>query len=480
MSAAAEFIASSAEAAGGRWQGALPKACSGGSIDSRTLEPGNWFFALEGTRVDGHAYVQAAAEAGAAAAVVERVQPVALPQLVVDDALQALQALGRLRRQAFDAPVVAITGSSGKTTVKEALVQLLSGAFRLQATRGNLNNHLGVPLTLMGLDPDRHGLAIIEAGISRTGDMDLLGAQIEPDIALITSIGPAHLEGLGSLEGVAREKARLLDAVRAGGRALVPGSVATWEPVQRPRAGLQLWILERRDDPPGAEDQPPQTIFWNGPEGLPQEEPNEAIMVKDGCRWTLRQPSASPCSFAGPPLQAPGQRESLALALATALQLGSPFEHLQERLSQWQPPRQRGEWIERAGRLYYLDCYNANPQSLLDAATAFAARCPKPPRCWVLGGMRELGAQSVTWHQKTLLSMPLQAGDDCLLLGEDFATALDALPVEAQPPARCQRLTLEGAHAALTETAGPVFLKGSRAYQLEQLLPGAGERALSC
>jgi UDP-N-acetylmuramoyl-tripeptide--D-alanyl-D-alanine ligase len=200
---------------GGRWT-RLPEApLTGFSADSRQLRPGQAFVALKTGRRDGHGFLAEAGRAGAVAALVAAAQAdAALPQLVVPDPLTALQAIAREHRRSFAGPVIGISGSAGKTSTKDLLARLLGGERGgVLATEGNLNNHLGVPLTLLRLDPRAHAFAVIEAGISAPGEMAALAAMIEPDAAVITLVAPAHLEALGGIEGVAREKALLPAAV---------------------------------------------------------------------------------------------------------------------------------------------------------------------------------------------------------------------------------------------------------------------------
>lgn len=174
---------------------------------------------------DGHDYVEAAAAAGATAALVSRVcEKVALPQLVVKDTLAVFQMIAREHRRAFKGPVTGISGSAGKTSTKDLLARLLGE--RALATEGNLNNHIGVPLTLTRLDAEKHGFAIIEAGVSAPGEMAPLARMIDPDVAVITLVDHAHTRDLGGLGGVAQEKAQLPAQVRRDGVAILPRAVA--------------------------------------------------------------------------------------------------------------------------------------------------------------------------------------------------------------------------------------------------------------
>ena len=208
-----------ARASGGRLSGADVPYTDVVS-DSRTLARGQLFVALRGPHFDGHAFVAAAANAGAAGAVVEAVQPVSLPQIVVGDTQAALTTAARTWRSAFTGPLVAVAGSNGKTTAKEMTAAILSQAGSCLATRGNLNNHIGVPLTLLRLTAE-HRFAVIELGANRAGEVAALAETARPSIGLITNAGAEHLEGFGSLEGVARAEGELIAGLPAAATAVI-------------------------------------------------------------------------------------------------------------------------------------------------------------------------------------------------------------------------------------------------------------------
>lgn len=216
MRASLQFVAG---ATGGRLAGADVE-CAGVSTDSRTLRRGELFVALRGERFDGHAFVGAAAERGAAAAVVERACAVELPQVVVGDTQAALGALAAAWRARFDLPVIGVAGSNGKTTTKELLAAVLAAGGPVLATRGNLNNHIGVPLTLLGLESG-HRHAVIEIGANHPGEVAALARIVRPTIALVTNAGDEHLEGFGSRDGVARAEGELFEALATGGTAVI-------------------------------------------------------------------------------------------------------------------------------------------------------------------------------------------------------------------------------------------------------------------
>jgi UDP-N-acetylmuramoyl-tripeptide--D-alanyl-D-alanine ligase len=183
----------------------------GVSTDTRTLTEGNLFVALQGPHFDGHHYIDQARRRGAAAAVVTRLTTDRLPQLQVEDTRLGLGKLAAHWRRQFDLPLVAVTGSNGKTTVKEMLAAILGRRGRTLVTRGNFNNDIGVPHTLFGIDPE-HAYAVLELGANHPGEIAYLTALVQPTVALVNNAGPAHLEGFGSIAGVARAKGELFDS----------------------------------------------------------------------------------------------------------------------------------------------------------------------------------------------------------------------------------------------------------------------------
>jgi UDP-N-acetylmuramoyl-tripeptide--D-alanyl-D-alanine ligase len=194
---------------------------SGVSIDSRNVKKGDLFVAIRGERFDAHDYLADVQKAGAVAAIVERVLPdISLPQLQVDDAVRALGLVATLNRDLFSAPLVALTGSVGKTTTKEMIAAILREVGSPLVTQGNLNNHIGVPLTLLNLAP-MHTQAVIEMGASALGEIDYLAGMAKPDVALITTVAPAHVEGFGSIDNVAKGKAEIFAHVSASGTAII-------------------------------------------------------------------------------------------------------------------------------------------------------------------------------------------------------------------------------------------------------------------
>jgi len=422
---------------GGRWTARPAAAISGFATDTRELVRGQAFVALKTGQRDGHDFLGAAREAGASAAIVSAANPaVPLAQLAVANPLAAFQAIAREHRREFPGPVIGVSGSAGKTSTKNLLALLLGSS--VLATEGNLNNHLGVPLTLTRLDPARHRHAVIEAGISAPGEMATLAAMIEPDIAVITLVAPAHLAELGGIEGVAREKAILAAAVRPGGMAVFPAQCAEFEAFRALKVPVNVVAFSASHQGDSTRIQ-----LAEGP----------------GAPFTLRRVSA-------------GMAQNAALALTVALRLGVARDALQHRLEQWQPAPLRGELRRDGERLLYLDCYNANPASMADALAAFAAAAPAgDPRLLVLGGMEELGPEADHFHRELGRSLRLGPDDFTFVIGGNAGAVRDGAIESGNPAAQIAVVaTLDPVVDRLATFRGAVFIKGSRRYELERLV----------
>ncbi len=436
---------------GGRWTRTPFAPITGFDMDTRTIRPGQAFVALKTEKRDGHDFLADAAAAGATAAIVSKARPDAkLPQLVVADPLSALQLIARDHRRRFKGPVVGITGSAGKTSTKDLLTVLLGGdESSVLATRHNLNNHIGVPLTLTRLDPEEHLFAVIEAGISAPGEMALLAAMIEPDVAIVTLVAPAHLDKLVGLEAVAMEKSALAAAIRPGGLAIFPASCAEFTAFKNLR-GAKM-IVE--------------------PSPLPVAKGRAFFSFEHRGERTEITLGGAPEQRFELPRVSDGMAQNAALALCAALNLGMKPDLLCSRLAGWRPAALRGEWRRTGGRMLYLDCYNASPASMADALAAFCATAPEAqPRLFVLGGMEELGAESSRYHRALGRSVRLRPSDFLVAIGTHAGAVLaGALEAGNRPDQIETAESPEPAAARLAEFRGAVFLKGSRKYALERL-----------
>jgi UDP-N-acetylmuramoyl-tripeptide--D-alanyl-D-alanine ligase len=446
---------------GGTWSGTPDAPVTGFTADSRRLSPGHCFVALKTARRDGHDFLGEALKAGACAALVSKADPaVAIAQLVVADPLSALQAVAREHRKTFGGPVIGITGSAGKTSTKE-LLSLALGAETgdVLATEGNLNNHIGVALTLCRLDPATHRFAVVEAGISAPGEMKVLAGMIDPDMVLVTLIGPAHLEELGGLDGVAREKAVLARAVRRGGTCILPSSCANFFAFRDLPGSSRIFMEEAGD----AGSRAP----WNGrvAYSVSHDGDRTSVTVDVGDRpigVTLRRTTD-------------GMARNAAMAVFGAYRLGTAIEDIQRRLVSWRPAQLRGEWTSSEGRRVYLDCYNANPASMADALATFDAVAPADePRLLVLGCMEELGAESERYHLELGRSLRLRRGDHLVAIGS-LASAIRQGALEGGNEDSQIEIadTVAPLAARLSAFRGSVFVKGSRRHELEKAFTGA-------
>lgn len=436
---------------GGRWTRMPDGIVSGFTQDTRQLKGGQVFVALKTDRRDGHDFLGEARSREAVAAIVgHEVTTSALPQLIVAEPLVAFQRIAREHRREFHGTVVGVTGSVGKTSTKDLLAILLGGSPDILATEGNLNNHLGVPLTLTKLDPTIHRAAVVEAGISDPGDMTPLAEMIEPDHAIVTLVAPAHLEKLLTIEGVAAEKSVLAAAVRAGGWQVFPASCLAFEAFRTLKNPLVL-VPENE----GMTKVSGRSVKFNV-----FHRPDRTEVTLDGKRrFILRRVSS-------------GMAQNAALAFALASELGVGDATLQSRAENWQPSKWRGELRQVGEASVYCDFYNANPASMTDAIDAFHRSVSADrPRLYVLGCMEELGGASADYHQQLGRTMHLRRGDFIFIIGDQASALREGLLENGNDAAQVSVITdLAAVRERLTGFNGAVFLKGSRRYRLETAL----------
>ena len=413
--------------------------------DSRKVDYGALFAALPGSQTDGHDFAGAAVRLGAVALLVRRRLELPVPQLVVDDVLAALGTLAFLLRQRLDPVVVGITGSNGKTTVKEMVASIVRSRGPLLATQGNYNNELGLPLTLFRLEP-RHRFAILELGASRAGDIAYLAGIAQPDVGLVTNIGPAHLGGFGSLEGVARAKGELYEALPADG----------WAVINADEPWVDLWRASNRAG---------QVItFGAGDDG-------EVRVAGDEERPRILTPQGD---FAlEMPLPGRHNRVNAASATAVALALGIGLDDIRAGLAAVEAVPGRLNFIEtEAGWTVIDDTYNANPASLYSALQVLSGM---QGTAWlVLGDMKELGTDSPKMHR--------EVGESARAMGVSrlFATGdMAAWTVDAFGPGAEHFATREELAEALLRSLRPginCLVKGSRSMGMETVVAAITQR----
>lgn len=426
------------------------------STDTRTLQPGDLFVALRGERYDAHDMLRDAFLSGAAAAVVSR-RPDHLPDGVrlyeVDDTLRALGALGNYRRRQSQARVVAVVGSNGKTTTKDLIRAAVEQRFVVHATQGNFNNQIGVPLTLLAA-PQEAEVMVVEMGTNEPGEIAILGALVEPDFVVVTSIGEEHLEKLGSLEGVLREELSALDALGPEGIALVAE-----EPEGLPAGAVEKLGAERVRVAGKGED-----VDLRPDGGI------DAIEVRpDGStRWSWRGHEVS--------LPLPGRfnvRNAL-LALGVAVELGVEAAEAVRGVGTVTSARLRGEWHQIGGLRVLADCYNSNPPSVRGAVDLISTLPADGAKVVVLGTMREMGDQSAEVHRRVAEDVASRLGNG---IDQVVATGafVDAFQAVAPDDPRVVRWAdpLEAYHQLAGRLHGDetILLKASRGEALERWLP---------
>lgn len=471
-----EFSATQlAEWAEATWLHRMPERIEGFCHDSRRLKPGEMFVALAGGSRDGHSFLEDARARGAAAVLVDRPVPESpLPQLVARDVLGALHRMASKNRDRFSGPVIGVTGSCGKTSAKDLLAELLAFRGPVLRTTGNFNNHIGVPLTLLSLDPDYHRAAVVEAGINAPGEMSVLAGLIRPTHGMVTNVAPTHLEGLKNLAAVAAEKSLLLHALQPGGVAAFPETCLAFPGFWRLRC-RSLVTEDESAVPPAAQR------FLTG---LMPEFSAELFVTADrravfaregeGRNGSLRvcfPGEARSVSFAAGTLS-PGMAANAVLAMMLARTLGADDDALAAGLSHWRPDALRGRAFRTEAGFYYLDCYNSSPMALVDALEAFNRAAPAGmPRLYILGSMAELGPYANVFHRETMRFLKLEENDFACLIGDHAAAMGEGLAAAGNDSSHWTvEQDWEPVRARYAAFHGAVFVKGSRRYRLERLL----------
>ncbi|MFS0727605.1 UDP-N-acetylmuramoyl-tripeptide--D-alanyl-D-alanine ligase [Paenibacillus sp. 1P07SE] len=463
-------IAELAALCGGRLssadQAAAEIRCAGVSTDTRTIGPGQLFVPLKGERYDGHAYAAAARKRGAAAALwqQDRQLPAELagwPVILVEDTLAALQRLAAGYRRELPVRIVGITGSNGKTTTKDMVAAALATVFRVHKTSGNLNNHIGLPLTVLEMDASTEA-AVLEMGMSGFGEIRLLSEIAHPDLAIITNIGDAHMQQLGSRQGIAKAKLEIADGLKSGGTLILNG-----------------------DEPLLAED------AVSLPEGIRvlrfgQQPGNDYIVQPqrmDAASSSLR---ISYDSETTPELTVPAagvhNMMNAAAAVAAALQLGAAIDRIAAGLAGMQLSAMRIEKIEAYnGATVLNDAYNASPTAMRAAIDLVEQLQGYRCKWLVLGDMLELGDQEEEMHREVGRYITPAKADRVLTFGTLGACIADgaAAAFAAEPQAVRAFDDKQALGAWLRSQLSPedlVLVKGSRGTRMEQIVQAIQHR----
>lgn len=378
----------------------LPKV----AIDSRRVEGGGLFFAIKGERFDGNQFAAAALAAGAAYAVVDNPEVAQGERyILVNDSLAALQDLARHHRRQFFIPVIGITGSNGKTTTKELAAAVLGSHYRLHFTQGNLNNHIGVPLTLLAMPADIE-VAIIEMGANHQGEIDFLSRIAEPSHGLITNIGKAHLEGFGGIEGVKKGKSELYRFLaETDGMAFINRDERFLEALAAP---VEKKVFYRRSEKPSLAERDFEVKLLDTKPFV-----RVAFIDKEGKEYQADSRLIGAYNFGN---------------IMTAIALGKyfkvPCEKIVRAIEAYIPGNMRSQILERGGNTFVLDAYNANPTSMREAILTFAAM-DSPRKIAILGHMLELGEDSQPEHERIAELAAQQGFDDAVFVGPLFEAA---------------------------------------------------------
>ncbi|WP_027369540.1 UDP-N-acetylmuramoyl-tripeptide--D-alanyl-D-alanine ligase [Desulfovermiculus halophilus] len=365
----------------GDYENAQDVTAASVQTDSRLVQPGDLFVCIQGERFDGHNFAREAVHKGALAVVVER--PLLdvssdVPMLLVQDSIQALADLAGYWRSQFQGRVVAVTGSAGKTTVKELIAAVLAQNAEVGRNYKNWNNRLGVALSILSMH-GREDYWVLEAGVSETGEMEDLAAVLAPDLAVMINVGPAHLQGLHSVQGVAREKARLVDAVPSGGAVVASRDYPELLQALPEDREVVLRTFSTRPDAGG------DCCVLS-----PVDAEGGSLRIKAGDTEIVLGLSRDRSWVA----------ENILAAVCATRYLGCSGEEIQAGLDQTRLPEHRGDAV-RCGQVTILDdCYNANPLSMRWALDWARKTAGTEPLVLILGEMKELGEQSEALHEE--------------------------------------------------------------------------------
>lgn len=418
------------------------KACTGVSTDTRKIDEGVMFFALKGDKFNANEFAKEALAKGAKYVVIDEAQyAIDDACILVSDVLYTLQKLANYHRQQFDIPFVGLTGSNGKTTSKELVATVLSKKYKTYYTKGNLNNHIGVPLTLLGLN-DTYEIAVVEMGANHQGEIRDLCNICEPTHGFITNVGKAHLEGFGGVEGVKKGKGELYDfLVKSGGTVFVNAKNESL-----------LEMVKNR-------------TFINKVEYLKD---NKVVMVIDSPTvvFSTQVPNLDPQNYT---THLPGwyNFENIAAAIAIGNFFGVSIEDASEAVSAYNPDNNRSQIIQKGTNSILLDAYNANPSSMSAAIQNFINLKTDKQKIVILGDMLELGDEAPAEH-KAIGELVAKGDFDLVVLaGKLMASALDPLPKAYYFP---DKFSLHNWLLDKQIQNAFVLIKGSRGMGLESTL----------
>ncbi len=418
----------------------LWKESKGISTDSRTCEKGKLFFALSGENFNGNKFADNAMENGAIAAVIDDDKYKTSPKhILVKDSLKTLQLLAKLHRNKLNPPILAITGSNGKTTTKELISSVLSSQKKISFTKGNLNNHIGVPLSLLEIKHDTE-IAIIEMGANHIGEIELLCELASPNYGIITNIGKAHLEGFGSLEGVVKAKSELYASIRQGGGEIILNNDDKL--LKKLASGISSFTYGTTDES-------------NITGEIISSNPSLLVHWKyKGNKYTIQSKLYGKYNF-----------PNIMAAIASGIFFGIEPDAICKSIENYIPENSRSQILNTKHNTILLDAYNANPVSMNGAIISFQEFKAEKPLL-ILGDMFELGKEAEEEHRKVIKNIEETDFSDVFLVGSEFYKFSGSNNFRYFEKTSDLKLWLE-----TNKMKGfTILIKGSRGMKLEVLL----------
>ncbi len=406
--------------------------------DTRKLQPGDIYFALSGENFDGNTFAAQALEKGASYAVIDNAAYAVNDKcIVVDDALATLQQLARYHRQQFTIPFIAITGSNGKTTTKELIATVLRSRFKTSATEGNLNNHIGVPLTLLKIKPGAE-MAIIEMGANHLREIAGYCEIALPTYGIITNCGKAHIEGFGGIEGVRKGKGELYDYLRENDGAIFRNTDLDYLAAMAHEIGQQITYGSANAE------------YMGRP-------------VMNGAFLQVAVLTAGAETMVSTNLVGEYNFPNVMVAIAVGLHFGIGIDAIKAAIAAYNPDNSRSQWLQKGSNRIILDAYNANPSSMKAAILNFAALNLPNKQLWI-GGMKEMGSEERNEHLELVALIAQYQWKEVILVGKEFegismdytwfANSADAAAyIKTNPP-----------------VDSAILIKGSRGSKMEETL----------
>lgn len=413
---------------------------TGITTDSRNCKEGSIFFALKGATFDGNNYAAMALEKGCSYAIVDR--PVGNDNrlILVDDVLKTLQQLANYHRMTFNIPVIGITGTNGKTTTKELVNAVLRRKYNVLCTQGNFNNHIGVPLTLLGLNKE-HEIAIIEMGANHPGEIDFLCRIANPTYGLITNVGKAHLEGFGSFEGVIKTKSELYRHIEKN-----HGTIFV-----NPANSFLTSVLE--DNKARIVQYPSHIALIKG----------QTMLKYKWSRGLVETHLCGDYNF-----------ENLMAAITVGMHFMVSEDTIHQAISEYVPTNNRSQIVQTATNTLIVDTYNANPTSMTASINNFSNMICSNMKIAILGDMLELGAESVAEHRTIIEKLRNSCLNHVILVGPEFGKALEIVDDNYEKAKLFEhyatRALLEEQLQRKNLTNVTILIKGSHGMALEKLV----------